>query len=94
MPSLVGSEMCIRDRVGTLQYHAIIASLTGWRSSLYTQPFARYILLYDVLLWVVSIYSMGVSIIKSAINRYKVTTFLEQLISWAASEISCADNSY
>ena len=28
------------------------------------------------------------------INRYKVVTVLEQLISWAASEITCADNSY
>ena len=28
-----------------------------------------------------------------AINRYTVMTFLEQLISWAASEISCVDNS-
>ena len=30
------------DLVSALQYDAIIASLTGWRSSLYTQPFARY----------------------------------------------------
>ena len=43
------------DLVSTLQYHAIIASLTGWRSSLYTQPFARYILLRYASSWVVSI---------------------------------------
>ena len=30
------------DLFSTLQYHATIGSLTGWRSSLYTQPFARY----------------------------------------------------
>ena len=43
------------DLISTLQYHAIIASLTGWTSSLYTQPFARYILMHYALVWIVSI---------------------------------------
>ena len=38
------------DLVSTLQYYDSIASLTGWRSSLYTQPFARYTLLHYALL--------------------------------------------
>ena len=36
------------DLVTTLQHRAIIASLTGWRSTLCTQSFTRYCLLWFI----------------------------------------------
>ena len=66
-----------------------MASMTGWGVSCTPNQLQG----TAVLCFISSSMASMEGVYQHAIDGYKVVAFLEQLISWAASEIHCADKS-